>query len=40
MAKVTASRLAALALQREGVDTVFYLLSAPLVTDCIDLGMH
>ncbi len=40
MAKVTASRLAALALQREGVDTVFYILSAPIVGDCIDLGMQ
>ena len=40
MAKVTAARLAALALQREGVDTVFYLLSAPIVADCIDLGMQ
>ncbi len=40
MAKVTASRLAALALQREGVDTVFYILSAPIVADCIDLGMQ
>ena len=33
MAKLTAARLAALALQREGVDTVFYLLSAPIVAD-------
>jgi acetolactate synthase-1/2/3 large subunit len=40
MAKVTASRLAALALQREAVDTVFYILSAPIVADCIDLGMQ
>ena len=40
MAKMTASRLAALALQREGVDTVFYILSAPIVADCIDLGMQ
>ena len=40
MAKLTAARLAALALQREGVDTVFYLLSAPIVADCIDLGMQ
>ncbi len=40
MAKITASRLAALALQREGVDTVFYILSAPIVADCIELGMQ
>ena len=40
MAKLSAARLAALALQREGVDTVFYLLSAPIVADCIDLGMQ
>ncbi len=40
MAKITAARLAAQALQREGVDTVFYILSAPIVADCIDLGMQ
>ncbi len=40
MAKVSAARLAALALQREGVDTVFYILSAPIVADCIELGMQ
>lgn len=39
MAKVTGSYLAAKALQNEGVDTVFYLLSAPIVADCMALGM-
>src|SRR5439155_6022945 len=32
--------LAAKALQNEGVDTFFYLLSAPIVADCLKLGMN
>ena len=39
MAEITGARLGAEALKREGVDTFFYLLSAPLVADCLDLGM-
>ena len=40
MASVNGSRLGAEALKREGVDTFFYLLSAPLVADCMALGMR
>ena len=40
MAKVTGSYLAAKALQNEGVDTFFYLLAAPIVADCLALGMR
>ena len=39
MGQVTGGYLAAKALQAEGVDTVFYLLSAPIVGDCLRLGM-
>jgi acetolactate synthase-1/2/3 large subunit len=39
MAEVTGGYLAAKALQNEGVDTFFYLLSAPIVQECLDLGM-
>ncbi|MSQ12859.1 MAG: thiamine pyrophosphate-binding protein [Dehalococcoidia bacterium] len=39
MAEVTGAYLAAKALQKEGVDTFFYLLSAPIVADCLALGM-
>ena len=39
MAQVTAGSLAAKALQAEGVDAFFYLLSAPIVADCLALGM-
>ena len=40
MATYTGSDLGARALQAEGVDTVFFMLSAPLVQECIDLGME
>jgi len=36
--EVTGARLGAEALRREGVDTFFYLLSAPLVADLLELG--
>ena len=39
MVQVTGAYLAAKALQAEGVDTFFYLLSAPIVADCLALGM-
>ena len=40
MGKVTGAYLAARALQAEGVETFFYLLSAPIVADCLALGMN
>ena len=40
MAEVTGAYLGARALQQEGVDTFFYILSAPLVADCLDLGIR
>src|SRR5438067_2007967 len=40
MATYTGAELGARALQAEGVDTVFFMLSAPLVQECIDLGMQ
>jgi acetolactate synthase-1/2/3 large subunit len=40
MALVKGDYLAAKALQNEGVDTFFYLLSAPIVADCLKLGMN
>ena len=40
MATYTGAQLGARALQAEGVDTVFFMLSAPLVQECIDLGMQ
>jgi thiamine pyrophosphate-dependent acetolactate synthase large subunit-like protein len=39
MALVKGSHIAAKALHNEGVDVFFYLLSAPLVADCLALGM-
>lgn len=39
MGKVTGAYLAAKTLQAEGVNTFFYLLSAPIVADCLALGM-
>ena len=40
MALVNGNMLAARALQAEGVDTFFYLLAAPIVPDCLKLGMN
>jgi acetolactate synthase-1/2/3 large subunit len=40
MGMVKGDYLAAKALQNEGVDTFFYLLSAPIVADCLKLGMN
>ena len=40
MATLTGAELGARALQAEGVDTFFFLLSAPLVNECMDLGMR
>ena len=40
MAQVTGGYLAARALQAEGVETFFYMLSAPIVADCLALGMN
>ena len=39
MEQVTGADLGAKALQAEGVDTFFYILSAPIVADCLELGM-
>ncbi len=39
MGQVKGSTIAARALQAEGIDTFFYLLSAPIVGDCLALGM-
>src|SRR5712692_2157083 len=40
MTTYTGAELGARALQAEGVDTIFFMLSAPLVQECIDLGMQ
>ena len=40
MGTLLGADLGARALQAEGVDTVFFMLSAPLVQECIDLGMQ
>lgn len=40
MATYTGAEWGARALQAEGVDTVFFMLSAPLVQECIDLGIQ
>ena len=39
MAEVTGAYLGAKALEAEGVDTFFYILSAPIVADCLKLGL-